>query len=51
MQDQLAVIGYLPEGFSQHVYDLAKVGAFRQGIADDLSIEEIHNRGKIELLP
>lgn len=51
MQDQLAVIRYSLEGIFEHGSDLLEARSFGERIADDLTIEEVHDRGKIELLP
>ena len=51
MQDQLAVIRDLLKSILEHVCDLVEVWTPGQGIADDLTIEEIHDGGKIQFLP
>ena len=49
VQDQLTIVRDLPESIFQHCSDLVEVRARGQRITDDLTIEEIHDRGKIEL--
>ena len=51
MQDQLAVVRNFPKGIFEHCSDLLEAWTLGQRIADDLTIEEVHDRGKIELLP
>ncbi len=39
------------EGIFEHCSDLLEAWSLGKRIADDLTIEEVHDRGKIELLP
>ncbi len=48
MQDQFAIVRDFTEGILQHCSDLVEVWTLGQGITDDLTIEEVHDGGKIE---
>ena len=41
----------LLESALKHLGNLMKIRTFRERVADDLPIEQVQNRGKIEFLP